>query len=454
MPYRIHHAVVLGAGTMGAAIAAHLANVGIPSDLLDILPTSLSEDEQKRGLTLQSPEVRNRVVRQGFERCLKARPANLYHPDLARLVRLGNFEDDFDRVGQADWIIEAVVERVDIKQPLMKRVDEIRRPESIVSTNTSGIPVHQIADGRSAGFRKHFLGTHFFNPPRYLQLLELIPTDETDPELVAFLRGFCEDRLGKGVVVCKDTPNFIANRILSIAGSIALNHALAQGYTVERSARSPAGDRAAEDGHVPAQRSGGDRRPGARLAELVSGHPGRPVPGRAGRFKGGGAGGGDERTRLAGQQGGGRVLQEGRGGGRPRILGPRPEFVGASPTGQGEFPVLVAIAFDRKTRQRLAELAYAGDAAGLSVRRILSRLVVYAAACARDRADLSRSTRHAAGDFSGSSVRSGTWGTLGVRPLGRPAEAEQVPIPAWVETMLAAAAKRSIDRMVGRDGSL
>jgi len=233
MTYEIRKAAVLGAGTMGAAIAAHLANVGIPSFLLDIVPSSLSDDEQKRGLSLADTEVRNRIARQGLERCLKARPSNLYHPDLARLIHVGNLEDNFAWVGEADWVIEAVVERLEVKQPLMARIDQVRQPETIVSTNTSGIPVGTIAEGRSSGFRTNFLGTHFFNPPRYLQLLELIPTGDTDPELVGFLRRFCEDRLGKGVVVCKDTPNFIANRILSVVGSIGINYALAEGYTVE-----------------------------------------------------------------------------------------------------------------------------------------------------------------------------------------------------------------------------
>jgi 3-hydroxyacyl-CoA dehydrogenase len=156
---------------MGAAIAGHLANVGIPSFLLDIVPPALNDDEKKRGLTMADPEVRNRIARQGLERCLKARPSNLYHPDLARLIRIGNLEDNFGWVGEADWVIEAVVERLEIKQPLMARVDAVRRPQAIVSTNTSGIPVGTIAEGRGPGFRTHFLGTHFFNPPRYMQLL-------------------------------------------------------------------------------------------------------------------------------------------------------------------------------------------------------------------------------------------------------------------------------------------
>jgi 3-hydroxyacyl-CoA dehydrogenase len=166
MSYSINRVAVIGAGTMGAAIAAHLANVGIPSYLLDIVPRELTPDEEKKGLTLEHPTARNRIVNEGLERCVKARPANFYVQDNAALVTVGNLEDNFEWVGEADWIIEAIVERLDIKQQLMARIDEVRRPETIVTTNTSGIPIHQIAAGRSEGFQKHFMGTHFFNPPR------------------------------------------------------------------------------------------------------------------------------------------------------------------------------------------------------------------------------------------------------------------------------------------------
>ncbi len=172
MKYQIRRATVIGAGTMGAAIAAHLANAGIPVTLLDIVPRELTPDEEKRGLTLQDREVRNRIVRQGFERALKSKPAAFFTKDHAALVTLGNLEDDLEEaVKNSDWVIEAVIERLDIKQQLMARIDAIRPEHTIVSTNTSGIPIKDIAEGRSEGFRQHFLGTHFFNPPRYLHLL-------------------------------------------------------------------------------------------------------------------------------------------------------------------------------------------------------------------------------------------------------------------------------------------
>jgi len=164
----IRTVAVLGAGTMGAAIAAHAANAGLAVDLLDIAPERLEPDDEARGLTLDHPTVRNRIVRAGFERMLAARPAALASPQLAHRIRLGNFEDDFDRVTAADWVVEAVVERLEPKQELLARVEKAASQEAVVTSNTSGIPLARIAEGRSESFRRRFLGGHFFNPPRYL----------------------------------------------------------------------------------------------------------------------------------------------------------------------------------------------------------------------------------------------------------------------------------------------
>jgi 3-hydroxyacyl-CoA dehydrogenase len=224
MKYHIHKAVVIGSGTMGAAIAAHLANAGVPVTLLDIVPKDVPADDR---------EVRNKIVKEGWDRCLKARPANLMAPELKTFVKLGNLEDDFGAVAEADWICEAIVENLQIKQDLMARIDEVRKPNGIVSTNTSGIPVAAIAEGRSTEFRKHFLGTHFFNPPRYLKLLEVIPTQGTYKEIVEFFSWFGEYRLGKGIVLCKDTPNFIGNRIAFGTGAFGMDYILKNSYTVD-----------------------------------------------------------------------------------------------------------------------------------------------------------------------------------------------------------------------------
>jgi 3-hydroxyacyl-CoA dehydrogenase len=198
---RIHTVAVLGAGTMGARIAAHFANAGVPSYLLDIVP-----------LDADGP-ARNKVAAAGLEAARKSKPAAFFEPGLARLVTIGNFEDDLKRLSEVDWIIEAVVENLDIKRALLKKVEAIRKPGTIVSTNTSGLPVGKIAEGFSEDFRKSWLGTHFFNPPRYMRLLEIIPTPETDHAAIDAVAHFSDVNLGKGVVFAKDTPNFIANRI-------------------------------------------------------------------------------------------------------------------------------------------------------------------------------------------------------------------------------------------------
>lgn len=232
MNYYIRRAVVVGAGTMGAAIAAHMANAGIPVTLLDIAPRELTPDEERKGLTLEDPQVRNRIVRQGLESAKKSRPASFFSKRHTNLISVGNLQDDLQVVGDADWVIEAIIENLRIKRELMARLDELRGPKTIISTNTSGIPVASIAEGRSEGFRRHFMGTHFFNPPRYLKLLEVIPTRDTLPVVVEVISRFAEYRLGKGVVVAKDTPNFIANRLAFGTGSFALDYILKHDYTV------------------------------------------------------------------------------------------------------------------------------------------------------------------------------------------------------------------------------
>jgi 3-hydroxyacyl-CoA dehydrogenase len=219
MSYQIRNAAVLGAGVMGAAIAAHLANVGIPSLLLDIVPPNAGKD-------------RNIVARTGLERTLKARPAAFYSPKAARLVTVGNIEDDLGKLGGVDWVIEAVVERLDIKQSLYEQLEKIVGPGAVITSNTSGLPAHMLTEGRSATFRRNFLITHFFNPVRYMRLLELVPDADTDPALMAFMQQFATETLGKGVVLCKDTPNFIANRI-GVYGSLAtMRRAIDEGYTI------------------------------------------------------------------------------------------------------------------------------------------------------------------------------------------------------------------------------
>jgi 3-hydroxyacyl-CoA dehydrogenase len=202
---RIHKVAVLGAGTMGARIAAHFANAGVPSLLLDIVPPNTLPDADRA--------ARNKIAATGLDGARKSKPAAFFEASRSRLVTVGNFDDDLKRLAEVDWIIEVVVENLEIKRSLLKKVEAIRKPGTIVTTNTSGLPVAKIAEGFSEDFRRSWFGTHFFNPPRYMRLLELIPTPDADPALIAAVTHFCDVELGKGVVLAKDTPNFIANRI-------------------------------------------------------------------------------------------------------------------------------------------------------------------------------------------------------------------------------------------------
>jgi 3-hydroxyacyl-CoA dehydrogenase len=224
---------VLGAGTMGARIAAHLANAGMHCWLLDIVPSELTLEEKARGLTLADPRVRNRIVRAGFEAAQKARPAAFFTAATASRVTIGNFEDNLAWCAQADWIIEAVAENLAIKRSLLQKVAAQRRPGTIVTTNTSGLPIHQIAEGFDDDFQRHWAGTHFFNPPRYMKLVELIPGPATSSEVLEALADFCDRRLGKGVVRAKDTPNFIANRIGTFSMLTSLSLMTRFGMSIE-----------------------------------------------------------------------------------------------------------------------------------------------------------------------------------------------------------------------------
>src|SRR3974390_3813795 len=221
MTQRIQKAVVLGAGTMGARIAAHFANAGLPCLLLDIVPKDAA------------PADRNKIVLAGIEAAKKSKPAAFFSTSFASRIAIGNFEDDLARIADADWIIEVVAENLEIKRNLLAKVAQFRKPGSIVTTNTSRFPVHLIAEGLPEEFQQHWAGTHFFNPPRYMKLVELIGGPKTRPGVLEALSDFCDRRLGKGVVLAKDTPNFIANRIGTFSMLNALRLMSTLGMTVE-----------------------------------------------------------------------------------------------------------------------------------------------------------------------------------------------------------------------------
>ncbi len=233
MGYQIKRAAVIGSGTMGGGIAALLAGLGIPTLLLDIVPSKLTPAEEEAGLTLEDEEVRNRIVQSGWKAVTRSRPPSVMSEASKHFITLGNLEDDFDKLAQVDWIVEVIIENLEIKQGLFERIEKVRREDCIVSTNTSGLLIKDIAKGRSESFQKHFLGTHFFNPPRWLKLLEIIPHEKTLPELMDFMIRFGEETLGKGVVICKDTPNFLANRYFGLTNSYSVAYALDHGYTIE-----------------------------------------------------------------------------------------------------------------------------------------------------------------------------------------------------------------------------
>ncbi len=230
---RIDKVAVLGAGVMGATIAAHLANAGLQVLLLDIVPKELNEAEKKAGLTLNDPAVRNRIAIAGLEGLRKIKPAAFFLPAYASYIETGNFDDDIKKLRECDWVIEVVVEKMEIKKSLFEKVSLNLKEGAILSTNTSGLSVNEMAESLPDPVRKNFLITHFFNPPRYMRLLEIVPNKATDPDVVRFMTGFIEKRLGKGIVFAKDTPNFIANRIGVYSICNGMRHMVEMELTVE-----------------------------------------------------------------------------------------------------------------------------------------------------------------------------------------------------------------------------
>lgn len=232
MSYQIKRAAVIGSGVMGSGIAAHLANCGISTWLLDIVPKNVTEEQAQKGWTTETPEFRNSIVNGSLEKLLKQKPAPLTSKSNLQLIKAGNLEDHLQHLAEVDWVIEVIVENLEVKQQLFERIDGVIKPGTIVTSNTSGISIEEMIAGRSDEFKAHFMGTHFFNPPRYLKLLEVIPASTTQPEVIEFMKTFAEDVLGKGVVVAKDTPNFIANRIGTYGLLVTLREMLAKGYSV------------------------------------------------------------------------------------------------------------------------------------------------------------------------------------------------------------------------------
>ncbi|MBJ6145026.1 3-hydroxyacyl-CoA dehydrogenase/enoyl-CoA hydratase family protein [Hymenobacter sp. BT559] len=229
----IKKVAVLGSGVMGSRIACHFANIGVPVLLLDIAPKELTADEEKKGLKLDAPAVKNRIVNAALQATVAANPSPLYRKSEVNRITTGNFDDNLKDIATCDWVIEVVVERLDIKKSLYERVEQFRKKGTLITSNTSGIPIRLLSEGRSDDFRQHFCGTHFFNPPRYLKLLEIIPGPETLPEVLDFVQHYGDLHLGKTVVLAKDTPGFIANRVGVWALLDAMHTMQKLGLTVE-----------------------------------------------------------------------------------------------------------------------------------------------------------------------------------------------------------------------------
>jgi len=229
---RINKVAVLGSGVMGSGIACHFANIGLDVLLLDIVPRELNEAEQSKGLTLNDKVVRNRIVNDSLTAALKSKPSPIYLQSFAKRITTGNFDDDLAKIKDCDWVIEVVIERLDIKQQVFEKVEKFRKPGSLITSNTSGISVEKMIEGRSEDFQKHFCGTHFFNPPRYLQLFEIIPTSKTSPEVLDFLADYAGRYLGKTPVLAKDTPAFIANRVGTFSIMELFNNVEQLGLTI------------------------------------------------------------------------------------------------------------------------------------------------------------------------------------------------------------------------------
>jgi 3-hydroxyacyl-CoA dehydrogenase len=431
---RIEKVAIIGAGTMGGGIAAHLANTGIPVVLLDIPTPNLPEDEQ------HDHQARNRLVESLYTRMVKARPANLARADRADLISIGNIEDDLARIADADWIIEVVIEQLAPKQQLMARVDALRKPGSIVSSNTSGIPIHLIAEGRSDDFKRHFLGTHFFNPPRYLKLLEVIPTADTAPEVVDFMVAFGRDVLGKGVVVCKDTPNFIGNRFFTIAAAYAIETALARGYTIPEidAISGPLIGRPKTATYRLLDLVGLDvmAHVNDNLYEAIAHDPYREVlkgPHTAALV------GHMLANKQLGNKSGQGFYKETVAGGKREFWALNPASYAYEPAPAARFESVEAVQKIDDLGQRVAKLLEHDDRAASYLRDILYYGFAYAAEVAPEIAyrlsDIDDAMRwgfaHQAGPFQ-------LWDMLGVAPTADRMEAAGFAVAGWVKEMLAA----------------
>ena len=435
MTRSIHKVAVLGAGVMGSGIAAHLANVGIPSLLLDIAPKEPNEKEKAKGLTLADRSVRNRLASEAIEKLKKQKPAPLSKKDHIQLIEAGNMEDDMERLEEVDWIIEVVVENLEIKKKVYEKVDQYRRSGTIVSSNTSGISVEAMAEGRSEDFRKHFLGTHFFNPPRYLKLLEVITTNDTDPEVLSYMKTFGEDTLGKGVVETKDTPNFIANRIGTYGLLVTVREMLNRGFSVGEvdSVTGPAIGRPKSATfrtldvvgldtfiHVANnvfEQVEGDEKEVFRIPEFMQ------------QMK--------EKGWIGAKAGQGFFVKQ-KGAKGSEILELNPKTLDYEPRQKLKTASVEASKQAKSKADKLKALAYANDRAGELIWNIMKPVLLYSAEKAYEIADdIDAVDRAMKWGFGWEMGPFETWDALGVEKSVARMKEEGETIPEWVDQMLA-----------------
>lgn len=437
MTRNIRKAAVLGSGVMGAQIAAHLANVGIPSLLLDIVPKEPTDKEKAKGLTLEDKPVRNRLANEALKKLLKQKPAPLSVKENIDLIEPGNLEDDLGRLSEVDWIIEVVVENLDIKRQVFAQVDEHRKQGTVVSSNTSGISVEAMAEGRSEDFRKHFLVTHFFNPPRYLKLLEVVPTKDTDPDVVEEMRRFGEDVLGKGVVKAKDTPNFIGNRIGTYGLLVTVREMMARGFSVgevdsvtgpllgrPKSATFRTLDVVGLDTFVHVANNVHDQVEGAEKEVFV-------VPDFIQKMF--------EKGWLGSKTGQGFYLKTKDKDGKKEILQLNPETLEYEPREKLKTNSTQRAKQANRLADKVKTLAYADDRAGELIWSILKPTLLYTAEktfkIADDIVSIDRAMKWGFGWEQGPFE---TWDVIGLEKSVERMKAEGEEIPDWIEEMLSA----------------
>ncbi len=433
---RFNRATVLGAGTMGARIAAHLANAGVDVLLLDMPP--------------REGDNRNAVAEAGLKAALKGKPANFFTKELSSRITIGNFEDDLSKVADADWIIEAIVENLDIKRCLFKKVEGFLKPDAVVTTNTSGIPIHAIAEGFSDSFRRCFLGTHFFNPPRYMHLLEVIPGPDTDPSVIERVAGFSDVSLGKGIVRCKDTPNFIANRLGVFGAMRSLHATLEEGLTFSEVDRitGPLTGRPKSATYRTSDLVGLDIlvHVAKNLYEAATDDERRDVfvpPPFVSRMM--------EEKRLGDKTGGGFYKKIKNAEGKSEILELDPESFEYKPRQRVKLPAVEMASQMEGLKKRLRALVFGKDKVASYLQKTMIETLVYAANRMPEISDsIVDVDRAMVWGFGWKKGPFETWDLLGVKKTVPIIEKLDLPVPKLVENLLSSGHESFYEREAGK----